>query len=153
MLEHVIFGNMLHVVVTLTWLRTKCLSFPLWLELFCVDTSQIQVKEESLHGTGPGITRASGLLVVWPSNYHFAEANLCWSLPLATKVLMYNKGWCGFLRLEANLPASHNHLSQRGMAFTSQSWFVPIPSWGLSLWASEGGSSLMLTQSYPSTDD
>lgn len=41
-----------------------------------------------------------------PSNYHFAEANLCWPLPLATKVLMYNKGWHGFLRLEANLPAS-----------------------------------------------
>lgn len=38
-----------HVMVTLTWLRTKCLLFPLRWELLCVDRSQIQVKEEALH--------------------------------------------------------------------------------------------------------
>lgn len=89
---------MSHVMVTLSWLSPS-----LWGEIH-FGWTEVRVKWRWRPLTLSLVSlRAFGLLVVWPSNYHFEEANLCWSLPLATKVLMYNKGWQGFLRLEANL--------------------------------------------------
>lgn len=63
---------------------------------------------------------------------------------------MYNKGCTAFLGWKLISQRPHNHCDQSRTAFISQGCFVPIPSWGLSLWASEDGSSLMLTQNYPS---